>query len=235
MTTPIIIGHRGAAGHFPENTLGGFDRAVALGAQGIELDVHLCASGEPVVIHDETLDRTTNGRGFVRDHALDVLSNLDAGEGETLPTLAQVFDHLDKRCRIFIEIKADEAAIPAALLAEKYVLEHGWHYEQLVLIAFNHQLLLDIQHVNPRLHTGALFVGIPATLCQIASDAGAIYALPAIGQLNARLVEDAQQRKLKVFTWTCNTAAQILKAKALGVDGIMGDYPDRVVEQLALA
>lgn len=231
----IVVGHRGASGHAPENTLLSFRKALALGVDAVELDVHLCASGEPVVIHDDTLERTTSGKGFVRERTLAELHMLDAGQGETVPSLAQVLDLLDKNCLVFIEIKADEAALPTAILVEQYVLKHGWHYEQLVLIAFNHALLLDVRRLNPRLHTGALFYGIPVALAQMAKDADAVYALPGVGQLNARLAEDARAKGLTLLTWTANSDLQIDKAIALDVDGIMSDFPDRVRARLGPA
>ena len=231
--SPLVVGHRGACGHAPENTLASFHKAIALGVDAVELDVHLCASGEPVVIHDETLERTTNGKGFVRDATLEALRLVDAGDGEPVPSLGEVLDLLDRRCRVFIEIKADEAAIPTALLVEHYVLRQGWSYDQLVLIAFNHALIQDARRVNPRLHTGALFVGTPVTLAQIAEEAGALYVLPAVGQLNVRLVEDTHARGLQLFTWTANSFEQVEKAIAMKADGIMGDYPDRIQQRVA--
>lgn len=225
----MIIGHRGACGYAPENTLASFRKALELGVDGVELDVHLCASGEPVVIHDESLERTTSGKGFVRERTLEELKTLDAGNGEAVSSLSEVLAMLDKRCRVFIEIKADEAAIPTALLVEQCVLKDGWAYDQLILIAFHHHLLQDMRRVNARFHTGALLVGIPVNYAQIALDAGANYILPSINQLNTPFVQDAHQRGLKVSTWTANSDAQISKAKALGVDAIMSDYPDKVV------
>src|SRR5438105_2353760 len=85
-----VVGHRGAMGYCPENTMASFERALALGADWIELDVHLSRDGELIVIHDETLDRTTNGHGLVRDHTLAELKQLDAGDGQQIPTLDEV-------------------------------------------------------------------------------------------------------------------------------------------------
>lgn len=224
-----VIGHRGAAGHVPENTLLSFRRALEMGVDAVELDVHLSASGEVVVIHDDTLDRTTNGTGPVRDKTLAELQALQAGGVGHIPSLAEVLDLIDKRCRVFIEVKADEAALPAAFLIEWYVHKCGWRYDQLILISFHHHLLTDVTRANPNIVTGALFVGIPVHYAQIAADAGASYAMPGIGQCNAPLVEDAKKRGLKTVVWTANTPAQIEKAKALGVDGICSDFPDRVL------
>lgn len=222
----LKIGHRGACGHEPENTLRSFRKALELGVDGVELDVHICASGEPVVIHDETLERTTDGVGRVADKTLAELKTLDAGKGEPIPTLQEVIDLLDKKIRIFIELKDDRAVTPVAALIEQSV-KKGWKYEQLTIIAFNHHLLLAAKNHNPRIETGALIVGIPATYAQCAVDAKAQAINPSIGFVNKEFVDDARRRGLKIYCWTVNTKAQIAKAKHAGVDGMMGDYPDR--------
>lgn len=222
----LKIGHRGACGHEPENTLRSFRRAMELGVDGVELDVHICASGEPVVIHDETLERTTNGTGRVALKALAELKTFDAGKGERIPTLQEAINLIDRKIRIFIELKDDNAVAPVVKLIERSV-KKGWKYEQLMIIAFNHHLLLAAKKLNPDIQTGALLVGIPATYAQCAVDAKAQAINPAVGFVNKAFVDDAHRRGLKVFCWTVNTPVQIAKARQAGVDGIMGDYPDR--------
>lgn len=222
----LKIGHRGACGHEPENTLRSFRKAMELGVDGVELDVHICASGEPVVIHDETLERTTNGTGLVALKQLSELKTFDAGQGERIPTLQEVIDLLNKKIRIFIELKDDNAVPPVVALIEQSV-KKGWKYEQLTIIAFNHHLLLAAKRQNPKIETGALLVGIPATYAQCAVEAKANVINPAIGFVNKDFVDDAHKRGLKVYCWTVNSQAQIAKAKRAGVDGMMGDYPDR--------
>jgi glycerophosphoryl diester phosphodiesterase len=106
-----VIAHRGASGRFPENTLLAFREAVAAGADAIELDVHLCGDGVPVVIHDDTVERTTDGRGLVHEMRLDVLRRLDAGAGETVPTLAEVFEVFPD-LPVIVEIKHPAASGP---------------------------------------------------------------------------------------------------------------------------
>ncbi len=108
----LRIGHRGAAGHAPENTLDSFRKAVELECDMTELDVHVCASGEVVVIHDETLDRTTDGKGQVSDHKLSELKQLDAGNGEEIPTLAEVLMLLKDKVMLNIELKGLGTAKP---------------------------------------------------------------------------------------------------------------------------
>src|SRR5207247_1736958 len=109
---PLIVGHRGAMGYAPENTFASYERAVALGVDAVECDVHLSADGVPVVIHDHTLDRTTDGRGPVRDHTLEQLKRLDAGAwrgaefaGQRLPTLDELLGWCASRVPLPIELK----------------------------------------------------------------------------------------------------------------------------------
>lgn len=222
------IGHRGARGHAPENTLLSMKKALAFGVHGIEFDIQLSSDGEPVVIHDDTLERTTNGKGSVADFTLHELQRLDAGEGEKIPSLRNVLDIVDKRCRLFIELKAEYATAPVAGIIKDYTTRHGWSYEQLYICAFDHAQLVHTRRLNPHIHTCALIAGIPVSLAAIAEEASAWAINPNVHHINQALVNDAHQRGLKVLTWTANDPRDIARAKALKVDGIISDYPDRL-------
>ena len=222
------IGHRGACGHAPENTLLSMHKALEFGVDGFEFDVQVSKGGEPVVIHDETLERTTNGKGNVGDYSLQELRAFDAGKGEKIPSLHDVFDFVDKRCRLFIELKAESSTFPVVELINEYVEKYGWGYEQLFVCSFDHGQIVDVRRKNSHIRTCALLAGIPVSLAAIAQEAGAWAINPCIHHINQALVEDAHSRGLKVMTWTANTPKDIAKAKALGVDGIISDYPDRL-------
>src|SRR6056297_2287931 len=101
----LKIGHRGAMGYEPENTLRSFKKAIELNVDMVELDVYVCSSGELVVIHDDKVDKTTNGKGYVSEKSFDELRKLDAGMGEKIPTLQEVLDLIDKRAKVNIELK----------------------------------------------------------------------------------------------------------------------------------
>ena len=222
------LGHRGACGHAPENTLLSMKKALALGVHGFEFDIQLSRDGEPMVIHDDTLERTTSGKGNVRDFTAEELQQLDAGDGEKIPTLRNVLDLVDKRCRLFIELKAEHSAFPVAETIT-YAVEHmGWSYEQFFVCSFDHRQIASVRAINPAIHTCALLVGIPVSLAAIAQEAGAWSINPNIHHMSAALVQDAHKRGLKVCVWTANSPAEIAKAKAYGVDGIMSDFPDRL-------
>lgn len=222
------IGHRGACGHAPENTLASMRKALELGVHGFEFDIQMSKDGEPVVIHDETLERTTGGKGNVSDYTLEALQQLDAGQGEKIPSLRNVLDLVDQRCRLFIELKAPGSEVPVADILKHYVEQMGWTYEQLYVCAFDHFQIAAIKKINPEIRTSALLAGIPVSLAAIAQEAGAWSINPNIHHISKALVDDAHRRGLKVLTWTANTEAHIAKAKALGVDGIFSDFPERI-------
>lgn len=226
------IGHRGACGHAPENTLISFEKAIQMGADGFEFDIQLSKDGHPMVIHDDTLERTTNGTGKIADYTMAELQQMDAGqgkaEGQTIPTLKDVIALADKRCRLFIELKAEYATVPVVEQITQSVLEGGWDYEHFYVCSFDHLQLLSLRTMNTRIRTCALFVGIPVQLASIAADCGAWAINPCIHHMNQRLVDDAHKRGLRVLTWTANEPRHIEKARAFSVDGIISDFPDRL-------
>ena len=223
----LIIGHRGASGYEPENTLRSFLRAYELGANAVELDVHVCKSGEAVVIHDETLDRTTNGTGHIADKTLSELKLLDTGKGEKIPTLLETLTALKGKGITFIEMKSHDCAKPVADAVNDYI-SHGGSLNDVVIISFNHPLLVEVGNYLPDVRIGTTLVGMPVNYADMATQAGAWSVNPCLEFLDEKFVRDAHARGLKLLTWTCNSAESIAKAKALNVDGIFSDYPDRV-------
>lgn len=224
----LKIGHRGACGYAPENTLASMQKAIELGVDGFEFDIQLSRDGIPVVIHDDSLERTTNGKGLVSDYTLAELQKFDAGNGEKIPSLTDVINFADKRCHLFIELKAENSVKPVAEIIANSVKNLDWSYEQFCVVSFNHLQLMEMRALIPEIKTGALFVGIPVNLAAIAADAGAWSINPCIHHINQELVADAHARGLKVLVWTCNEPSEIAKAKSLGVDGIFSNFPDRI-------
>lgn len=237
------VGHRGAMGHVAENTLASFAKAIELGVDALECDVHVCkpsvharsglrssahTGGEPVVIHDLTVDRTTNGKGRVRDLTLEQLKELDAGGGEKIPTLRELMDFVKGRMPLFIELKSPDSVAPVANLVNEYVAAGVWDYEDLLVISFNHPLLIEVKRLNPNIVTGATIEGIPADYAETIVATGAGWVNPCIDFLNEPFVTDARAKGLKIFTWTCNSEQAISRAKRLGADAIASDYPERL-------
>ncbi len=228
----LIIAHRGASGYEPENTLRSFARAIELGADMIELDVQLCRTGELVVIHDDTVDRTTNGHGWVAELSLEELRQLDAGLGERIPTLAEVFDLVDRRVPINVELKSPGVAKPVSKLIATYRTK-GWDADRFMVSSFDHPELLRFHKLQPNIRIGALYETIPSDYFTTLDALGAWSINVSLKAVNRALVEAVHQRGLKIFVYTVNEASDIKNMSALGVDGIFTNFPDRARQVLS--
>ena len=194
--TIIKVGHRGAMGYEPENTLRSFKKALELGVDMIEFDVYVCKSGELVVIHDDTLERTTNGKGLVIEKTLAELKELDAGKEEKIPTLEEIMDLADKKVKINIELKGDNTAKPVLNMIEKYVDEKGWKYDDFLVSSFNHGELKNFKELNPKIKTGILVE--EKNPYQLAS---AIVNLMENKMLQKKLIKNAISRIKNAYSW----------------------------------
>ena len=224
----IKTGHRGACGYEPENTLRSFNRAIQLGADMVELDVYICKSGEIVVIHDQNVDRTTNGTGLVADKTLAELKTLDAGKGEQIPTLSEVLDHINRRVKVNIELKGDSTAKPVVQLMEKYIQDFGWSYNDFIVSSFNENELFEIRKLSNKLNIG-VFVWEPTKDFIEPVEALGAYSIMVLHKvLTKEILTRAKARGLLTFVWTVNKKEDIEKMKLLGVDGIISDYPDKI-------
>jgi glycerophosphoryl diester phosphodiesterase len=229
MTTQKLFcfGHRGADGHEPENTVRSVRRALELGADGVEVDVHF-VDGQLVVIHDDTLERTTNGHGRVMKKSFEYLRSLDAGRGERIPTLAEIFDTVDRRAVINVELKGPHTAAPVAALIADYVDRRGWSFDDFLVSSFDHIRLSEVKLLRPEIRTGALIGRTPYGLAKFAEALGAWSLHAGKRCVTPELVADARQRGLKVFVYTVNEPEDIARMQALGVDGVFSDFPERV-------
>lgn len=224
----IKIGHRGALGYAPENTLKSFQKALKLNVDAVELDIYVCKTGELVVIHDDKVDRTTNGNGYVIEKTFEELRSLDAGDGEKIPTLEEVLDLIDKKVRVNIELKGVGTAKPVYELIENYVKNKDWKYDDFLISSFNHYELSEFNELNPEIEIGALLTGIPIGFAEFAEKVNASYVNPCIEFINKEFVDDIHYRGMKVFVWTVNDLDDIKRMKDLGVDGIFSNFPDRL-------
>lgn len=222
------IGHRGACGYAPENTLASMRKALELGVDGFEFDIQLSKDNIPVVIHDATLERTTNGKGLVRDYTFQELQQLDAGNGEKIPSLKEVIDKFGHKTHLFIELKAEDSVKPVMELLKHSIKTMNLSYDKFFICSFNHQQIAEAKSLIPEIRTCALLVGIPVTLAQIAVEAGAYSLNPAIHHVNQALIDDAKAKGLRVMVWTVNEQEEIAHARTLNVDGIISNYPDRI-------
>ncbi len=229
MNIPFFkIGHRGAKGHAPENTLLSIQTALDMGVDMIEVDVHTCLTGEVVVIHDAKLERTTNGHGYVRQKSLEYLKSLDAGGGQRIPLLTEVLDLVDKRANVNIEIKGKFTIGPVAKVIRHYIKEHGWTYEHFIVSAFTRHKLKKLAKIDPNIRIGALLAYRPFGFVDFARKIGAHSVHLNAHLANPRIIEQAKKAGMKVYVWTVNRLEDIKRLKDYGVDGIFSDFPDRL-------
>jgi glycerophosphoryl diester phosphodiesterase len=222
----VVVGHRGAAGYEPENTLRSFARAIAIGVDMIELDVHCCASGELVVIHDYWINRTTNGRGFVKNHTLEELKKLDAGLGEQVPTLAEVFNLVNRKVIINIELKGKGTAAPTAQLIHEYVTTRGWSADDFLVSSFDANELAVFSQQAPQVSRGLLcrsFLLLPWKTCDDLKIS--MMGVPAC-RATQTVIDEAHKRGMKLYIFTVNNKKDAQQFKAMNADGIFSDYPD---------
>ncbi|RVT47876.1 glycerophosphodiester phosphodiesterase [Rheinheimera sediminis] len=219
-----IIAHRGASGLYPENTLLAIEQALLANADGIEIDV-FCVENTLVVIHDENVNRTTNGTGLLQDFTLKQLQQLDAGSGQQVPTLWQVLQLVNNQTLLNIELKGADTIEPLLQLLAKAETELGTDPDKLLISSFNHHLLKKIKTQKPNLKLGALTASLPLDYAVFASELGAWSVNCDKGFINQHMVLDAHQRGLKVWVYTVNDAVTAAKMQQLGVDAIFCNYP----------
>lgn len=228
MAKILSIGHRGAKGHTAENTLASFERALSLGADGIELDVHLSADGEIIVIHDETVDRTTNGKGRVRDLSLSQLKHLTIENQYNIPTLSETIAFLPKNKLINIELKVKMAAKPVMHLIEKCVAEHSNGYKQFLVSSFDWVALKEIREANVNIPLGVLTDTDLELAIGFSKSVKAETLHPYFHLLTAENTKQMQDFGFGVFPWTINEFEDLQRVSSFGVNGIITDFPDRL-------
>lgn len=251
---PLVIAHRGGKGIAPENTLAAFERSRDLGVDVLELDVHATKDGELVVIHDKTVDRTTDGTGAVAELTLSEIQKLDAGfrwtsdggktfpfrgKGVKIPTLREVFEKFPEM-QINIEPKHETPA-PAAPLCR--LIHEFERTESVVVGSFSDKNLEDFRAVCPEVATSAspseasgflarFKVGLTGNYTPRMQ---ALQVPPGLGKLRLvtkAYIEAAHERNLVVHVWTINDEEEMKRLIEMGADGIMTDYPDRLIRVL---
>ncbi|MDR4494856.1 MAG: glycerophosphodiester phosphodiesterase [Nitrospirales bacterium] len=220
---PLRIGHRGAAGYVPENTLASLELAVKLGVDLVEFDVRRSADGSLVLLHDQTVDRTTNGHGEVETLPLRVLRDLDAGRGERIPLLEEALTCLSGRAGAMIELKAEGIAAEVCAI----VKENGFQ-SPVIYASFIHEELLGVKNSMVDALTLALIENAPKHPTAFARDAQATHAGLALDIVTPVLVRALQEIGVKVFVYTVDELEDIARMKRLGVDGIISNFPDRI-------
>lgn len=221
-----IYGHRGAAGLVAENTLESIAEALIHPVDGIEIDVHLCKSGELVVIHDETLDRTTNGKGDVVNYTLSELKKFKTEEGFMIPTLKEVLNLIDARCELNVELKGNGAAMPTLELLEEYIQKTSWKHEDFVISSFDHSQLFKVKEASSKFKIGVLTEENITTALPVSNKLRAFSIHPPITSLTRDEVILAQEQGYKVYVWTVNSERLVDQSKKWGVDTVITDFPN---------
>ena len=220
----LVYAHRGASNKLPENTLEAFELAITEGADGIEFDVFQHGD-EYVVIHDRWLNRTTSGTGNIGDYSLAELQSFDAGNGYRIPTLAEVFELVDGRCRLNLEAKGIDDEKHLTAYVKQCLSDTRCSDEQLLVSSFDHHFLRAFSKVNRQWQLGALTASLPLDYAQFASQLNAHCVHADVSFINKAFVDDAKQRNLTVNVYTVDQQADIQRLFEWGVDGIFSNDP----------
>ena len=234
----LTIAHRGASGYAPENTLAAYRRAVAQGVTFIETDLHLTRDAHFVALHDETVNRTTNGQGPIQQMTLLEARRLDAGSwfgsefiGERLPTLPEILDFAKKHDVVFyLELKSDgfwggDHALISAL-------RDSGEIPRVIVMAFDASILEGLRKIEPTLMTALLYDGTIENPLERALSIGARQIAVKGDLMTPNFLSEAHKKDIQLVCWTINQPAHMRLLAAAGVDGIMSDYPDRLLAAL---
>jgi glycerophosphoryl diester phosphodiesterase len=219
----MIVGHRGAAGYEPENTLRSFEKAIEIGVDWVEMDVRRTADGHLVVIHDDTVDRTTNGHGRVGEMSLADLKKLDAGKGEKIPTLQEAIDLAKGKVKVIIEIKEQgtEADVVGAV-------ERNGLVNSAMVASFIAYSIRRVKELSPRIMTAAIASKLPVDFKGLALDARADSIFLRKDIVSAAIIEEAHKNGLTVNIWNEDQPEEIRKYAAMRPDFMSSNYPDRL-------
>jgi len=230
----INYAHRGASGYFPENTMLAFQEGVKMGATGLETDVQMTKDGVLILIHDETLNRTTNGKGFVKDYTYQEIAELDAGSwykrsfrGEKIPTLRELLEFVkDKNIMLNLELK--NTLIPYHGM-EELVLQLIKEYKvekKIIISSFNHYSIVKVKKLNNKIKTAILYTEGLFHPERYAKYVGANAIHPYYLAINEEIVKEVKKEKILINPFTVNKEEDMLNLIKMGVDGIITNYPD---------
>lgn len=222
------FGHRGAKGYVCENTLASFQKALDLNVYGIELDVHVCASGELVVFHDFTLDRITNGSGEIHNFSLEELKKLKVDGVFEIPTLEDVLNLINKKCKVNVELKGHDTAKPALQIIEKYIQDNNWKMENFIVSSFQRDELYKVSQLNSNIPLAVLTQASVEQAMEWAEEFSTNIIHPHFSLLTEDNCKLATEKGFKINTWTVNDATDIERIKKYKINGIISDFPDRI-------
>lgn len=222
----ICLAHRGASGYEPENTLRSFSKALELGARWIEFDVRV-VDEELIVFHDRTLNRRAGVGGIVEKQSLEELRKLDVGKGERIPLLSEVMALIKGHSRAQIELKGRGTGVRTGEYLNNLV-SMGWAPDTFLVSSFDHEEISDFIKQAPTIPVGLLLYGYPANAVEIAQDIKAYSVHLHLETVTPKRVSTLHSLGFKVFVYTVNEIPDIQAMRAIGVDGVFSDFPDRV-------
>ena len=228
MNPVMIIGHRGAMANAPENSIESFEMAMEHGAHMIEMDVCLSKDGGVLVMHDDTLDRTTDGRGPVNSYTLNELLGFKLKNGESMPLLSETLERFRDRCALNIELKKASIAKPVVeLVREQEMLS------QVLISSFDGPLLMKIKMIEPDARIALLCNDKKLDMVKIAHNLRAESLHPEKKLVNPEIVQSAHSLGIEVHVWIVNGKREMRKFIGMGVDGIITERPQMLNEILS--
>lgn len=239
MKRPLIIAHRGASAYAPENTMASFIKALEMNADGIELDVHMTKDKALVVCHDEKVDRTTDGEGFVKDFTLEEIKSLDAGswfgeefKGQRIPELREVLE-LIKDTDIMLNIELKNAPIIYAGIEKKTIdmISEYKMEDRVIISSFNHYSLIEVKRINSRIKTGVLYIAglVEPWIYAKRLNADALHPI-FYNLLVPDFVKGCFENGIMINPFTVDDEMYIAALVNLKINGIITNYPDRAVK-----
>lgn len=228
MKSILKIGHRGAKGLLAENTLESIQKAIDLGVDAIEIDVHRCKTGEIVVFHDFTLDRTTNGSGEIAKRTWKELRMLKVEEHFRIPLLTEVLDLIEGKCSINIELKGLNTATGTSEIIQEYIEKGNWEYRDFIVSSFQKNELFQMRQLDEKTPLGVLSKASVSEAIELGKLLNAEAIHPSLGIITRDSVKNSHKAGFKVNVWTVNEPNDIARMIDFGVDGIISDFPDRL-------
>jgi len=227
---PKILGHRGSPFEAPENTISSVKKAIAAGVDAVEIDVHQTKDNHIVVIHDDKVDRTTNGKGYVKEFTLNNLQQLkikynDKNTDEKIPLLQEIIDLTKNKIKLTIEIKEKNIENNIVEIIEKNNI-----VDNIYVISFFHKIVKNIKKINNKIKTSILFVGYPINVSELAINANADALSINYHYIDNKLVEEAHKNNLKVFVWNIDTIEDLKEILKLNVDVIGSNKPELILD-----
>ena len=224
-----VIGHRGAMGHAPENTITSVKKALMFDIDAIEIDVFRCLTGEIVVFHDKILSKLTNGKGNIENKTLTQLRKLKVMGTDSIPTLEEVISVINGKVNLNIELKGKNTAKGVLEIMQQSVLTGKWENHQLYVSSFDWDELREFRELTNQFRIAVLTDLNPIDAIPIAKELNAFAINPNHKKLSYNIVKEIQLNGFKVLTWTVNDTNRISKLISWGVDAIITDYPEYVI------